>query len=203
MSLTKALIIVGLQNDFCQGGALAVPGANEVIPYINALMRDNHYDTIVATQDWHPTNYQFFASTHGEEVGTNMVLGDRMAYLWQDHCVEGTWGADFHPDLDQSKIDFILKKGMNPDLESYSAFRENKVDAHTFLMQHLGQKKVELVEVVGLALEYQVQNTCLDARNIGLLTCLHYRGTRAVNVKPENSRDAIFRLIQNNVTVFG
>lgn len=201
--MKKSLIIVDVQNDFCDGGALAVPGANEVIPYINELMKDNQYDQIVLTQDWHPADHKSFASTNGKKVGDSINLNGVPQFMWPDHCVQGTFGAEFHADLDRSKVTHIVQKGKNAEFDSYSGFQDNNHFMKTGLEDFLKYHDIQLVEIVGLALDYCVKFTCLDAVQAGFITCLHFNGTKAVNVKPENGRDAIYQMIENGVTVLG
>ncbi|MEJ8597135.1 bifunctional nicotinamidase/pyrazinamidase [Riemerella anatipestifer] len=201
--MKKALIVVDVQNDFCEGGALAVPNANEIIPYINLLIEENQYDKIIFTQDWHPANHKSFASNNGKKVGETISLNGVPQFMWPDHCVENSFGAEFHKDLDISKVDYIVKKGKNPEIDSYSAFQDNNHFMKTGLADYLKENDIQLVEIVGLALDYCVKYTCLDAVKEGFLTCLHFNGTRAVNVKPENGRDAIYEMLENGVTILG
>ena len=201
--MKKALIIVDVQNDFCEGGALAVPGANEIISYINLLMEENEYDKIVLTQDWHPENHKSFASTNGKKVGDTIILNGIPQFMWPDHCVQGTSGAEFHKDLNREKVDHIIQKGKNIDFDSYSGFQDNNHFKKTGLDYYLKYHDIQLLEVVGLALDYCVKFTCLDAAQLGYVTCLHFNGTRAVNVKPENGKDAIYEMLQNSVTILG
>ncbi len=201
--MKKALIIVDVQNDFCEGGALEVPGANEIISYINLLMEENEYDKIVLTQDWHPANHKSFASTNGKKVGDTIILNGIPQFMWPDHCVQGTSGAEFHKDLNREKVDHIIQKGKNIDFDSYSGFQDNNHFTKTGLDDYLKYHDIQLLEVVGLALDYCVKFTCLDAAQLGYVTCLHFNGTRAVNVKPENGKDAIYEMLQNSVTILG
>ena len=201
--MKKALIIVDVQNDFCEGGALAVPGTNEIISYINLLMEENEYDKIVLTQDWHPANHKSFASTNGKKVGDTIILNGIPQFMWPDHCVQGTSGAEFHKDLNREKVDHIIQKGKNIDFDSYSGFQDNNHFTKTGLDDYLKYHDIQLLEVVGLALDYCVKFTCLDAAQLGYVTCLHFNGTRAVNVKPENGKDAIYEMLQNSVTILG
>ncbi|MDY3547146.1 bifunctional nicotinamidase/pyrazinamidase [Riemerella anatipestifer] len=201
--MKKALIVVDVQNDFCEGGALAVPNANEIIPYINLLIEENQYDKIIFTQDWHPANHKSFASNNDKKVGETISLNGVPQFMWPDHCVENSFGAEFHKDLDTSKIDYIVKKGKNSEIDSYSAFQDNNHFMKTGLADYLKEHDIQLVEIVGLALDYCVKYTCLDAVREGFLTCLHFNGTRAVNVKPENGRDAIYEMLENGVTILG
>lgn len=201
--MKKALIVVDVQNDFCDGGALAVPGANEVIPYINELMQQNEYDQIVFTQDWHPADHKSFASNNGKKVGDIINLNGIPQFMWPDHCVQGTFGAEFHQDLNIPEGAHIVQKGKNPDFDSYSGFQDNNHFVKTDLDDFLKYHDIKLVEIVGLALDYCVKFTSLDAVQNGYITCLHFNGTKAVNVKPENGKDAIYQMIENGVTVLG
>lgn len=201
--MKKALIIVDVQNDFCEGGSLAVPGANEIIPYINLLMQDNIYDEIILTQDWHPADHKSFASNNGKKIGETIILNGIPQFMWPDHCVQGTPGADFHPDLNREKVTHIIQKGTNPDYDSYSGFQDNNQMVKTGLEDYLKYHDIELVEIVGLAMDYCVKYTCLDAAKIGFVTCLHFNGTRAVNASPDNGQKAIYEMLENTVTVLG
>lgn len=201
--MKKALIIVDVQNDFCEGGSLAVPGANEIIPYINLLMQDNIYDEIILTQDWHPADHKSFASNNGKKIGETIILNGIPQFMWPDHCVQGTPGADFHPDLNREKVTHIIQKGTNPDYDNYSGFQDNNQMVKTGLEDYLKYHDIELVEIVGLAMDYCVKYTCLDAAKIGFVTCLHFNGTRAVNASADNGQKAIYEMLENTVTVLG
>ncbi len=201
--MKKALIIVDVQNDFCEGGALEVPGANSIIPYINGLVQENEYDEIILTQDWHPSNHKSFASNNGRNVGETITLNGAPQFMWPNHCVQGSFGAEFHKDLDRSKVTHIVQKGKNPEIDSYSGFQDNNHFMKTDLNDYLKYHDIQLVEIVGLALDYCVKFTCLDAAQNGYITCLHFNGTKAVNVKPENGRDTIYQLAENGVTILG
>lgn len=201
--MNKALIIVDVQNDFCQGGALEVPNANDIIPYINHIIKHNDYEQIILTQDWHPAHHRSFASNNNKKVGDIIQLGGLPQFMWPDHCIQGSYGAEFHKDLNTEKVTHIVQKGTNPEIDSYSGFQDNnhfmKTDLDDFLKRH----NIKMVEIVGLALDYCVKYTCLDAVNNGYITCLHFNGTRAVNVKPENGKDTIYELLENGVTILG
>ena len=201
--MKKALIIVDVQNDFCEGGALAVPEAKEIIPYINLLMEENHYDQIVLTQDWHPADHKSFASNNGKNVGETIILNGVPQFMWPDHCVQGSNGAKFHPDLNISKVNHTVQKGTNSLIDSYSGFQDNNHFMKTGLDDYLKYHDIQLVEIVGLALDYCVKFTALDAVANGYVTCVHFNGTRAVNVKPENGKDAIYEMLQKGVTILG
>ncbi|SIT98234.1 nicotinamidase/pyrazinamidase [Epilithonimonas bovis DSM 19482] len=201
--MKKALIIVDVQNDFCEGGALAVPDADSIIPYINLLLEENEYDQVVLTQDWHPANHKSFASNNGKNVGETISLNGVPQFMWPDHCVQGTFGADFHSDLNRDKVTHIIQKGKNPEIDSYSAFQDNNHFMKTGLEDFLRYHDIQLVEIVGLALDYCVKFTALDAINAGFVTCLHFNGTKAVNVKPENGKNAIYDMLERGVTILG
>ena len=201
--MKKALIIVDVQNDFCEGGALAVPGSNQIIPYINLLMEENEYDEIILTQDWHPENHKSFASTNGKKEGETIILNGIPQFMWPDHCIQGTFGAEFHKDLNLEKVTHTIQKGTDVEFDSYSGFQDNNGKVKTGLDDYLKYHDIELVEIVGLALDYCVKYTCLDAAQLGYVTCLHFNGTRAVNARPDNGKDAIYEMVQNTVTVLG
>ncbi|WP_417428915.1 bifunctional nicotinamidase/pyrazinamidase [Halpernia sp.] len=201
--MKKALIIVDVQNDFCENGALAVPEANSIIPYINLLMEENKYEQIVLTQDWHPQNHKSFASNNGKKVGDTIILNGIPQFMWPDHCVQGSFGAEFHKDLNREKVTHIIQKGKNPEFDSYSGFQDNNHFVKTGLSDFLKYHDIELVEIVGLALDYCVKYTCLDAVKEGFITCLHFNGTKAVNLKPESAKNTIYELAKNTVTILG
>ena len=170
---TDALLVVDVQNDFCEGGRLAVPGGSEVVQPINALLRPPEapgFSTIVLTQDWHPANHQSFASQHGDGshrpfAVVDMPYGEQV--LWPDHCVQDTPGAAFHPDLATGPATLIIRKGMNPAIDSYSAFRENDKRTETGLAGYLRERGVTRVVLVGLALDFCVRYSAVDARLLG------------------------------------
>ena len=124
-------------------------------------------------------------------------------FMWPDHCVQGTFGVEFHKDLNRDKVTHIVQKGKNPEIDSYSAFYDNSRSSKTDLSDFLKYHDIQLLEIVGLALDYCVKYTCIDAVEEGFITCLHFNGTRAVNVKPENGRDAIYEMLEKGVTVLG
>ncbi|OLP61320.1 nicotinamidase [Xaviernesmea oryzae] len=161
----KCLLLIDIQNGFCTGGNLAVPDGEAVVPVANRLMAEGGYDLIVASQDWHPADHGSFASQHPGakpfEMGT---LNGRPQMLWPDHCVEETVDAEFHPQLDKSRIGFVQRKGMDPDVDSYSAFRDNDQLALTGLADYLAAKGVTRLDLCGLATDYCVRFSALDAR---------------------------------------
>ncbi|KQS92624.1 bifunctional nicotinamidase/pyrazinamidase [Chryseobacterium sp. Leaf394] len=201
--MKKALIVVDVQNDFCEGGSLAVPNAGEIIPYINLLMEENQYDQIVFTQDFHPANHKSFASNNNRKVGESIILNSVPQFMWPDHCVQGTQGAEFHPKLNIEKATHTVQKGTNSEIDSYSGFQDNNHFMKTGLDDFLKYHDIKLVEIVGLALDYCVKFTAMDAVANGYVTCVHFNGTRAVNVRPDNGKDAIYELLQKGVTILG
>lgn len=192
--MKKALIIVDIQNDFCEGGSLAVPNANEIIPFVNSLLNKDQYDLVVATQDYHPQNHGSFASNNNKEVGEMGELGGLPQVMWPDHCVEQTFGAEFHSSLDMNKVNKIFKKGQNPKIDSYSGFFDNDKSSSTGLSEYLKEKNIAHVEVVGLALDYCVKFTALDAVSEGFQTKLYLDGTRAVNINQNDGENAVNEL---------
>lgn len=160
----KALLVIDVQNDFCAGGNLAVPNGDDVVPVVNTLMAQGGYDLIVASQDWHPAGHGSFASQHaGKSVFEMGELSGKPQVMWPDHCVQGTKGADFHAGLDSARFDFIQQKGMNPAVDSYSAFRDNDRAALTGLAEYLKAQGVTELHVCGLATEYCVMFSAKDA----------------------------------------
>lgn len=162
----KALLIVDVQNDFCPGGALAVPDGDKVVPVINHLI--DHFDTIIQTQDWHPKNHSSFASSHPEKNLYDVV---EMKYgtqvLWPDHCVQGTKGADFHPDLKTDKTQVIIRKGFRREIDSYSTFFENDHKTTTGLAGYLKERGITDLYAVGLATDFCVKWSVIDGIDEG------------------------------------
>lgn len=161
----KCLLLVDIQRGFCPGGNLAVPDGDAVVPIANRLIAEGGYDLVVASQDWHPPDHGSFASQHpGAAPFTLGVLGGKPQMLWPDHCVEGTADADFHPELDQSGIEHVQRKGENRAVDSYSAFRDNDRAALTGLADFLIGKQIDRLDICGLATDYCVKASALDAR---------------------------------------
>ena len=167
--LNEALVVIDLQNDFCPGGALAVTGGGDIVAPINALLPE--FPVRVLTQDWHPAGHSSFASTHpGAEPfsTTEMPYGPQV--LWPDHCVIGSDGARFHPDLDTAPADLILRKGFRAAIDSYSAFFENDHETPTGLEGYLRSRGVDTVTLVGLATDFCVGYSAIDAAALGFRT---------------------------------
>jgi nicotinamidase/pyrazinamidase len=178
---STALVVVDVQNDFCPGGALAVPGGDEVVPVINDLA--GRFVKVVLTQDWHPRGHVSFASSHeGKEPQDTVQLDYGEQILWPDHCVPGTRGAELHEDLDTREAQAIIRKGYDPGIDSYSAFFENDRRTPTGLRGYLETRSVQGIVVVGLAADVCVQYTALDAREIGLSTVVLVDATRGIDM---------------------
>lgn len=199
--MKKALIVVDIQNDFCKGGALEVYDAESIIPYINHLMRGGEYSEIVFTQDFHPKEHKSFASNNGKKVGDIISLNGISQVMWPVHCVQGTFGAEFHSDLERDLGTYIVQKGTNVEVDSYSAFFDNQHLVDTGLLNYLKKNDIKKIEVVGLALDYCVKYTCLDSVKEGFETLLHFRGTKAVNLNVNDDQKIIFELLQKGVNI--
>ncbi len=181
----NALIIVDIQNDFLPGGALAVPHGDEIIPIVNRLQ--DKFDLVVATQDWHPARHGSFASSHpGKKPGEVIMLNGQEQILWPDHCVQGTHGAEFAGGLDTSRIARIIRKGTDSGIDSYSGFFDNGRKKDTGLDEYLKRKEVDTVYIAGLATDYCVKYTALDAVALGYRTFVIADATRAVNLHPRD-----------------
>lgn len=186
--MKKALIIVDVQNDFCEGGSLAVSNANEIIPIINKLSNDKQYSLIVATQDFHPKDHSSFKSNNPKGI-------------WPDHCVQGTFGADFHSELDQSTIVKIFPKGTNSEVDSYSGFFDNDHKSSTGMGEWLKSAGITHVDVVGLALDYCVKATAMDAKMLGFDVSVLVDATRAVNINPNDGERSAKELVSNRIEI--
>lgn len=162
----KALLIVDVQNDFCPGGALAVPDGDKVVPVINSLI--DEFDAIIQTQDWHPAGHQSFASSHdGKEPFDTIELDYGNQVLWPDHCVQGSNGAEFHPDLQTKRTQVIIRKGFRKNIDSYSTFFENDQKTSTGLTGYLNERGITDLYTVGLATDFCVKWSVLDGIDEG------------------------------------
>jgi nicotinamidase/pyrazinamidase len=179
----NALILVDIQNDFLPGGALAVPSGDEVIPIANRV-RDR-FDLVVATQDWHPPNHGSFAVSHpGKRPGDIVTLNGIEQVLWPVHCVQDTHGAEFAPGFDTGGIDRIFRKGIDPGIDSYSTFFDNGRRRSTGLADYLMECHVDDVAILGLATDYCVLFSALDAVRLGFRTRVIVDGCRGVGLQP-------------------
>ncbi|WP_375260385.1 bifunctional nicotinamidase/pyrazinamidase [Palleronia sp.] len=176
---THALLVIDMQNDFCPGGALAVPEGDTLVPSINALM--DEFRAVILTQDWHPAGHSSFASSHAGKApmdSTEMPYGTQI--LWPDHCVQGTEGAAFAPGL-RTDADLILRKGFNPGIDSYSAFFENDHQTPTGLEGYLRTRGIQRLTLVGLALDFCVNFSALDAARLGFAVTVRTDLSRAID----------------------
>lgn len=162
----KTLIIIDVQNDFMPGGSLAVPNAELIIPVINRLQAK--FNLVIATQDWHPANHNSFAANHfNKKPFEKIILHGLEQILWPEHCVQGTKGAEFHPELETNRIEAIFRKGMNPEIDSYSGFYDNGRQKTTGLAGFLGEKKAKTLYFCGLCTDICVYFTIQDAVTAG------------------------------------
>lgn len=177
----STLLIVDVQNDFCPGGALAVPGGDELPALINALSR--RFAHVIMTQDWHPRGHLSFASSHrGAEPYSAAQLPYGAQVLWPDHCVQGTPGADFHPGLHVERCELIIRKGHHPEIDSYSAFFENDQTTPTGLAGYLRERGLKRLSIVGLATDFCVAYSAIDARRLGFEATVIESACRAIDL---------------------
>lgn len=181
MDDSHILLVVDVQNDFCPGGGLGVSGGNEIVPLINRLAHD--YRHVVLTQDWHPADHSSFASQHpGAAPFSQMEMYYGPQTLWPDHCVMGTRGAEFHPDLDIPNVEMIIRKGFRKSVDSYSAFFENDHRTPTGLIGYLKERGFNHLTLVGLAFDYCVRYSAEDAKILGFDVTVIEGATRAIDL---------------------
>lgn len=195
----KALIIVDVQNDFTPGGALPVPEGDQVVDVINGLQ--SKYGLVVATQDWHPKNHGSFASNHGKMPGEIITLNGLTQILWPDHCVQGSWGAEFVEGLSMDKIVRVFQKGTDPEVDSYSGLFDNGHRKDTGLGDFLKDQKVDDVYIAGLATDYCVKFTALDTVKLGFRTHVIREACRGVNLSPTDVDEALEQLRRSGVLI--
>lgn len=187
--MNKALIVVDVQNDFCEGGALEVRNGNEVIPIINNLVSSNKFNLIIATQDWHPKDHKSFASNHkNKNVYDEILLNGIRQVLWPDHCKQRSEGARLHADLKLGEKFKIFRKGSNKEIDSYSGFYDNDHKSSTGLLEYLEKKKVSELYITGLATDYCVKFTAIDAAKEGFKTFVIKDAVRGVNINYDDSK---------------
>ena len=178
--MTHALIVIDVQNDFCPGGALAVPEGDVIVPAINAMM--DRFDAVILTQDWHPTGHSSFASSHdGKAPFETVQMPYGVQVLWPDHCVQGSTGADFHSDL-RTDADLIIRKGFRSAVDSYSAFFENDQTTPTGLEGYLRTRGITKLTMVGLATDFCVNFSALDAARLGFDVSVDLSACRAIDM---------------------
>ena len=195
----RALVIVDVQNDFCPGGALPVREGDEVVPIINDLQR--HFELVVATQDWHPPDHLSFAVNHGKSPGEIIDLNGSPQILWPVHCVQSTPGAEFVANLDTNRIKKVFQKGTDRAVDSYSGFFDNDHKRATGLGDYLQQEGVDEVYVAGLATDYCVKYTALDARRLGLRTFVVEDACRGVELQPGDVQRALEEIQAAGATI--
>jgi len=193
---------VDVQNGFCANGNLPVPGGDAVVPVINRLMAEGGYDLIVASQDWHPPDHKSFASQHpGKKPFEMGSLRGRPQVMWPDHCVQGSRDAELHPELDRNRIHLVQRKGEDRETDSYSAFRDNHAERTTGLDAELKRHGIEQLDVCGLATDYCVKFSALDA--VAMLPGVKVRVIENASrgITPEGVKSAFEELRQAGVAV--
>ena len=177
----RALIVVDIQNDFCPGGALAVADGDAIVPLVNRLIGE--FDHVVLTQDWHPAGHSSFASSHpGRQPFETIDMPYGPQTLWPDHCVQGTRGAEFHPGLDWTKAELVIRKGFRAAIDSYSAFFENDHATPTGLAGYLRERGISDLTFVGLATDFCVAYSALDAMRAGFSATVRLDACRAIDL---------------------
>ncbi len=189
----QALIVIDIQNDFCPGGALAVAQGDAIIPRVNAMMDD--FAVRVLTQDWHPATHSSFAANHpGAAPFSTVTMPYGPQVLWPSHCIQGTTGAAFHPDLRSDPADLVIRKGFRAEIDSYSAFFENDRTTPTGLEGYLRSREVSAITLVGLAFDYCVAYSALDAARLGFAVTVLEGACRAIDLA--GSKAAMGRAMQ-------
>ena len=197
--MTSALIVIDMQNDFCPGGALAVPEGDSIVPGINALMAQ--FPAVILTQDWHPAGHSSFASSHDGKAPFDMVdmpYGPQV--LWPDHCMQGSQGAAFQEGLDTDRADLIIRKGYNPAIDSYSAFFENDHATPTGLHGYLQTRGINDLTMVGLATDFCVNFSAVDAARLGYRVTVRQDLVRGIDL--DGSLDAALKGMREAGVVF-
>lgn len=197
----KALIVVDVQNDFCEGGALAVKDAHEIIPIVNKVIdffNKNQY-FVVATKDWHPANHKSFAKNSNGTIGEIGILNNLPQVWWPEHCVENTYGSNFHPAL--KEIKHIIYKGTNFEIDSYSGFFDNGKLKSTELLPLLKSNQISEIFVLGLATDYCVKYTVLDALDLGFKVNVIEDGCKGVNLSFDDSNKALKEMTEKGAKI--
>ncbi|WP_431222274.1 bifunctional nicotinamidase/pyrazinamidase [Serratia sp. L9] len=197
--MKTALLLIDLQNDFCPGGALGVAEGEATIAVANQAIEAclSRNEIVVASQDWHPANHRSFAINSNAEVGTLGELEGLQQVWWPIHCVQETFGAELHPQLQRQHIAAVFRKGENPDIDSYSAFFDNGHRAQTALHGWLKEHGVTHLAIMGLATDYCVKFSVLDALHLGYQTQVIIDGCRGVNLQPQDSQQALAQMQQS------
>ena len=182
-----ALIVIDMQNDFCPGGALAVTGGDEIVAPINAMMA--RFDAVILAQDWHPAGHLSFAGSHPDaEPFSTVTMPYGPQVLWPDHCVIGSAGADFHAGLDRDRADVVIRKGFRREIDSYSAFFDNDRTTPTGLAGYLRERGLQRLTFVGLAHDFCVAWSAIDAARLGFDATVAEAATRAIDLEGSRQR---------------
>ena len=198
----KALLLIDIQNGFCPGGNLPVPDGDQVVPVANALIDSSKYDLVVASQDWHPAGHGSFASAHpGKKPFEMGMLSGKPQMMWPDHCVQNTEDAKFHPDLHGGAVNFVQQKGQNPAVDSYSAFRDNDQAALTGLAARLRAEGVTELDLCGLATDYCVKFSALDAVEMLAGVKIRFIEDASRGIDPAGVRAAIDEMRTRGVVI--
>ena len=188
--IKKALILVDIQNDFLPGGALAVKNGDEILPVVNKLF-NYPFDLIIATKDWHPSNHVSFAATHNKIPGEKVTISHFEQILWPAHCIQGEYGAELSSELQTKRIAKIIYKGTDKDIDSYSTFFDNCRKKSTGLSTYLKKQEIDELYLAGLATDYCVKYSVLDALHLGFKTFVIIDACRGVNIHKQDSKLAL------------
>ena len=195
----KALVITDIQYDFCPGGALPVEEGDQIVPVVNELI--DCFELVAAVQDWHPPDHMSFASSHNKKVGEVIVLDGIEQILWPDHCVQGSRGAEFLEELRTGRIERVFKKGTDKRIDSYSGFFDNGHKKATGLGDYLKKKGVDEVYLVGLATDYCIKYSALDAVGLGFTTAVIVDACRGVNLEKGDTDRAVAEMKKAGVRI--
>ena len=199
--MKKTLLLIDLQSDFCKGGELAVPNGDDVITVANRLMTSDNFHTI-SSQDWHSAGHKSFATNHKDKKPYDLIdLNGLQQTLWTEHCIAGTKGADFHKNLLTGKISAIFRKGTDIETDSYSAFFDNAKHNSTGLAGYLKELKVEELYLMGLATDFCVKFSVLDALELGFKVSLITDGCKAVNLNKGDDKRAIDEMVKSGAAL--
>ena len=202
--MKSALLLVDLQKDFCKNGALEVKGGDEVIKVANKMAESfsKAGSLIIASKDWHPDEHKSFAVNSNAKIGEIGELNGLAQVWWPKHCVENSLGSEFHGELNSGKINKVIYKGMDKETDSYSAFFDNGKKNKTELDSFLKENGIEVLYIMGLATDYCVKYTVLDALSLGYKVYLVKEGCRGVNISPEDSENAIKEMEKSGALLF-
>ena len=196
----KTLLVIDLQNDFLPGGPLGVTGGDELVPLVNELLP--HYQLVIATQDWHPADHGSFAENHPDhQIGDEIELSGLPQTLWPTHCVQGSTGAELAPGLDTHHIDTVFRKGSDREIDSYSGFHDNGKRNSTGLAEYLRKKEVTELHVCGIATDYCVKFSVLDALHEDFTTTVLVDACRGVNLQPGDIDAALLEMKTAGATI--